>query len=220
VKEIFFDAKFDCIICLNGEIPSKTIFNKIANIPIFAADGAALKLYKIEVEPTKIIGDLDSFSENFHEKIKDKIIKIDDQNTNDFEKVLLFVIENNYKNCLIFGINGGEFEHSLNNWSVLAKYSEKLNLCVWTENRYGFYVSKNISIQLRKNETVSLIPCPIAVISSKNLKWELSHYSLEIGVSEGARNSVISENVEIVLHQGKYFLFIDARLPFCFTTVI
>ena len=216
MTKILFDKKFDCIICLNGDIPNKEIFNKVVNIPIFAADGAASKLFESGIEPTKIIGDMDSFSDEITDKIKEKIININDQNTNDFEKILLYVLNENLRNCLIFGINGGEYEHSLNNWSVLTKYSEKINLCVYTNGRYGFYVNKNIAIHLKKNETVSLIPCPSAIISSKNLNWELSNYLLEIGVSEGARNFAKSEAVELILHQGKYFLFIDERLPCCF----
>ena len=220
--KILFDTKFDCIICLNGEIPSKEVFHKIKDIPIFAADGAALKLLANEIEPTKIIGDLDSFCENANldkitSNIEEKIIKIDDQNTNDFEKILLYILANKYRNCLVLGINGGEYEHSLNNWSVLTKYSQKINLCIYTSGRYGFCVTKDVSIELKKNETVSLIPCSSAIISSKNLNWELDNYLLEIGNKEGARNFASSKKIELILHQGKYYLFVDERLPFCFS---
>ena len=220
MTKILFTTKFDCIICLNGEIPSKDIFDRVKNIPIFAADGAALKLLENGIEPTKIIGDLDSFESKNNktiQNIEEKIIKIDDQNTNDFEKILLYILTHKYYNCLIFGIDGGEYEHSLNNWSVLTKYAQKINLCIYTNGRYGFCVTQSISISLRKNEIVSLIPCPSAIISSKNLNWELNDYLLEIGMNEGARNFAFSEEVELVLQQGKYYLFIDERLPFCFS---
>ena len=217
MQKIIFDKKFDCIICLNGEIPSKEIFNKIVDIPIFAADGAASKLLQNGIEPTKIIGDMDSFNCEITVELKEKIINISDQNTNDFEKILQYILAQNYRNCLILGINGGEYEHSLNNFSVLAKYAKKINLCLFTNDRYGFFVEKDILIRLKKNEIVSIIPCPVAVISSKNLNWELAYSALEIGISEGARNFALADDIELILHSGRYFLFIDSRLPYSFS---
>lgn len=222
MKKILFNNKFDCTICLNGEIPAKEIFNKITNLPLLSADGVAVKLFNLGIESDKIIGDLDSIYEHdipkFSQINEQKLVKIDDQDTNDFEKVLKYATEQNYLNCLVLGINGGELEHTLNNWSVLMKYSDKMNLCVYTQNRYGIVINKNITVTLKKDEIVSLIPACKAVVSSKNLNWELNNYLLEMGRSEGARNFVVSDNdVEIYLHEGKYFLFVESRLPFCFS---
>jgi thiamine pyrophosphokinase len=210
-----FTKHFDCIIVLNGNLENNLDCSQFEDIPIIATDGAANKLLELNIKPTIIIGDFDSFvgadmNNNFEK------IKITDQGTYDFEKALLFSINKRYNKCLIWGINGGEYEHSLNNMSVLIKYSEKLDLCVYTAGRYGFYVADSISLDLKKNEIVSIVPCPQAILTTKNLKWELCHTTLELGKNEGARNLAIQERIEIILHSGKYMLFIDSRQPFCY----
>jgi len=215
MKKITFDTKIDCIICLNGELNfedlQNSIFSKLQNIPIFAADGAASKLFANNIKPNKIIGDLDSLDAC---NLDVEIVKNYDQNKYDFEKTLDYAKNNNFQNCLILGINGGEFEHTLNNWSILKKYSKTMNLCVYTEQRYGFFIDENILIELKKNEIISIIPSSKAVITSKNLNWELNKCNLEIGIFEGARNFAKEEMVKITLHEGNYFLFVNARIPF------
>jgi thiamine pyrophosphokinase len=127
-----------------------------------------------------------------------------------------FAIANNYKNVLILGINGREYEHSINNWSIFIKYSKRINLCTFTKNRYGFLVSESINLQAKENEIISIIPATQTIISSKGLKWELNKTELKIGNSEGARNQAIQQNIEINLYSGEYILFVDARLPYIF----
>ena len=208
---------FDCVICLDAELPDINVFEQLKNIPIFAADGAVFKLYELGVETSKIIGDLDTFDKSLNKNkiTKSKIIRISEQDTNDFEKVLKYVIENNYKNCLILGINGGEYEHSLNNWSVFIKYNKKLNLCLYTENRYGITIDSDTKIKLELNEKVSLIPQPEAIITTKNLRFNLNNEMLSLGIREGARNYCIEANQEVIIlvHKGELCMFFDARLP-------
>jgi thiamine pyrophosphokinase len=210
-----FATPFDCIIVLNGNLEDNLDYLLFGNIPIIATDGASNKLQKLSISPTIIIGDFDSFVEaefnNDYEKIK-----ITEQETYDFEKALLLAIDKGYKKCLIWGINGGEYEHSLNNMSILIKYANKLDLCVYTEGRYGFYVADSISLNLKINEIVSIIPCPYATLTTKNLKWKLHHTTLELGKKGGARNFATQERIEIILYSGKYMLFIDSRQPFCY----
>jgi thiamine pyrophosphokinase len=74
----------------------------------------------------------------------------------------------------------------------------------------------SISIRMKTgiNETISLIPQPIAFLKTKNLQWELNNEALELGVREGARNRAISDEIEIKIISGEILLFVNARLPF------
>lgn len=215
MRTIEFSGKFDCIICLAGILPKAKVFDKLQGIPIFAADGSVFNLEKIGVEAEKIIGDLDTFYAN-PDNIKfpkDKLVHIAEQETNDFEKTLQFAMEAGYRNCLILGIDGGEFEHSLNNWSIFIRYSSKLNLCICTENRYGFVVREDVMLRLKKDEIISLIPQPKATLTTQNLKWSLLKESLELGAREGARNLTTNDEITINLHSGSLTVFVEARLP-------
>ena len=147
----FNDLLFDCIVCLNSDLPSKNFFKKFENIRILAADGATIKLYKKGIFADFIIGDLDSFNRNkIREKFNsDKIFYDESQETNDFEKVLEFAIKRAYHNILVVGFHGGKLEHTLNNWSILLKYKNKLNLCVY-EKIGMLFNGRNIELKCRK----------------------------------------------------------------------
>lgn len=215
-KIIFNNNKFDGLICLNGNIPNRDFFTNLNGIPIIAADGAADYLHKANIIPKYIVGDMDSISPNtlnfFFERTN--FLHISDQETNDFEKAVNHAMCINLKNLLIVGINGGLYEHALNNWSVLAKLSKQTNLCILDDNRYAFSISKSTEIKLTKGEIVSIIPQTKVKLITKNLKWNLNSEILELGVREGARNIAISENVSLEVIEGDALIFIDSRFPF------
>jgi thiamine pyrophosphokinase len=242
-----FNERFDAIVCLGGLIPEISFFNyfeakennclfdrsldksldenlkenlKQLSIPLIAADGAINSLVDINILPSHLIGDIDSTnldilkanSKNLH------FFHISEQDTNDFEKCLKFVKLNNFQNILIIGFNGGLLEHVLNNWSVLAKYADQLNMCIYEHNRYAFVLSENIQekihFEFKQKETISLIPQCKVRLESENFVWDLKNEELEIGVREGARNIAKEENISIKIISGSLLLFCDARLPF------
>ena len=63
------------------------------------------------------------------------------------------------------------------------------------------------------DEIVSLIPQPEATLTTRGLAWPLNQESLTLGVREGARNRSTGERVELEIHSGAVFVFVDARLP-------
>jgi len=216
MKAIDFNNRFDAIVCLNSILPDKEIFDFFGNIKILAADGAANNLYKIGIESDFIIGDLDSL-ENGDDNIANlsaKLIHLPDQNTNDFEKTLDFAYNNGMQNNLIFGFHGGELEHTLNNWSIFLKYSEKMNLCIFDADRYGFSIRESISINFESGEMISLIPQQKVKLITKGLKWELNNEILKFGEREGARNVAVDGRVSIEMLNGSLLLFCNARLPY------
>lgn len=217
VKLDFKNLKFECIIALDGDLPTKKTIDTLGKVPILAADGSAISLMKRSIIADYIIGDLDTFrsnplSKNFE---IEKQIYLPSQELNDFEKTLRFAMKLGYRNILIIGFHGGELEHTLNNWSVLRKYQKKLNLCLLDGRRYGIPLTQSCNFTCQKNELISLIPQPIVKLTTKNLKWNLKNETLELGVREGARNIATSDNVTLTIHSGELLLFIDARLPFC-----
>jgi thiamine pyrophosphokinase len=212
----FEDAFFDAILCLDTNLPDKETFLKLGKLPIIAADGAAIRLLKMGIVPNVIIGDLDTYYKHpLSQQISySKIIQIKEQETNDFEKALKYAVENKFEKILIFGFHGGELEHTLNNWSVLKRYMGKLELCIYEDGRYAIPIDFSISLNVLKDEIISLIPQPKALITTKNLFWELNHEVLELGIRDGARNKAVSDEIFIEIHEGELLLFINARLPF------
>lgn len=213
-KYIFKNKKFDLAICLNGEIPSKEIFELLVGIPLIAADGAYNSLNKLDIHPMAIVGDMDSV-DSMHDDALTNFVKIESQETNDFEKCIEYIANKGYENILIIGFAGGLLEHAMNNTSILMKYSSKYDFTIYHEGRYSFLVENSSQFQVDNNEIISLIPYPKVNLTTKNLKWELNHESLELGKREGARNIATSDSFSLEIHSGKCFVFIDSRLPLC-----
>ncbi len=211
---IFKNKKFDLAICLNGEIPSKEIFDLLEGIPLIAADGAYNSLNIMDIHPLAIVGDMDSV-DCMHDDTQTQFIKIESQETNDFEKCIQYIIGKEYKNILIIGFTGGLLEHTMNNTSVLMKYNSQFDFTIYHQGRYSFLVENSSSFEVNEKELVSLIPYPKAKLTTKNLKWELSQDYLELGTREGARNIAQTDRFTIEIHSGKCFVFIDSRLPLC-----
>jgi thiamine pyrophosphokinase len=215
ISKIVFKSNFDAVLCLDGTLPEEDFFKAFKNIPLIAADGASIQLYKRKIFSDVIVGDLDTFQKfaRVEDFLQSEIIQIEEQETNDFEKALKIIIERGFKNILLLGFHGGELEHTLNNWSVLKRFSKLVNICIFDENRYGIPLFKSVEIDVLKNETISLIPQPKAELTTEGLEWELVKEHLELGMREGARNRAIAGKVVLKIHSGEVLLFMNARLP-------
>lgn len=211
----FVDEPFDAIICLHGSTPSADFFKLFPESTLIAADGAGADLLAEEVKPDYIVGDLDSIDvEKAAEKMpKERLLKIDDQESADFEKCLIFAIEKGFSSVLVVGFHGGELEHTLNNWSIFSRYSKKAELCVYDEGRYGISVDRNVRVKVRPGELISLIPQPSVKLTTKNLRWSLSGETLALGFREGARNRAETGEIFLNIEEGSLLLFLDSRAP-------
>ncbi len=216
-----FDDNFDAIICLNATIPPLGFFLKLKELPIIAADGGAIQLFKIGVIPDFVVGDLDTFYSSglaaFFES--STIIEEKSQDLNDFEKSLIFARSKNLKNLLIVGFHGGELEHTLNNWSVVLRYANDFNVCIFDNNRYAIPLTFSCSFKTKTGELITLIPQPSVQLTTKNLHWNLNNELLSLGTREGLHNIAEGDEVELVVHNGSVLLFIDQRLPNCFRKI-
>lgn len=205
-------VKIDAIILLNGNIQFK-ILNKYykKDIYLICADGASNDLRKHKIIPNIIIGDLDSAKKkslNYYRKRGVEVRKIEEQDTTDFEKSLLYSIENNFKNILIFGASSKRQDHTLNNYSVLKRYYKTLNLKIIDSKFEISFIDKKISFKYPKRKSISIMPLPIAKgITTKGLKYQLENEDLELGIREGTLNISDSNYISIEFSSGDLLLF-------------
>lgn len=216
MKKLRFNKKFEAIVCLDGIMPNAELFTGFKDMQILAADGAANRLMDMGIDFDKVIGDLDSIErDNATNKISDsKKIFLPDQETNDFDKTLKYANGLGLENILILGFHGGELEHTLNNWSVLMRYAENLNLCIYENGRYAIPVRESITFDAETGELIGLIPQSKAVLTTKGLKWQLNNEALELGIREGARNIAVAKEIQIEVHSGSILVFVNSRIPF------
>lgn len=201
------------LLSLSGTIPPPSELCRLRYDMAIAADGSAWQLLERGIHPEFIVGDLDSFQRIPHPEQafpQSRVIHEPDQNFTDFEKALRVGVAHGVTEFLIVGMHGGELEHTLNNWSIFLRYSQRLALEIYDAGRLGRSVSASLSLPSRPGEVISLIPQPRVVLSTRGLVWELNGETLELGRREGARNQSRSDLVELTVHEGSVLVFYDA----------
>nr|HMS66095.1 thiamine diphosphokinase [Ignavibacteria bacterium] len=143
------------IIFLNGNFPGKKVINSflMKNGLIIAADGGGNSLKSIDILPDIVIGDLDSLSKSNHDYFVRKKVKINliiEQETTDFEKCLLYCKKKNFKEIIVFGALSLRPDHTLNNFSVLKRYSKIFRIKFITDDFEILYVKNKIKFLYKK----------------------------------------------------------------------
>ncbi|MBP9752222.1 MAG: thiamine diphosphokinase [Proteobacteria bacterium] len=184
---------FKSVLCLDGDLPDLT-FLKAINVPLIAADGALNKLAINDIWPLCVIGDLDSAKQEYQNKVK--TLKNIDQNTNDFEKSLSYLSENNLLPTLVLGMNGGYLDQILNNIDIAIKN----DVIIYTPPLIGKILRNKTVLTLEKNTKISLFGN--AVLSTKGLKWDLENEKLSFAFKNSALNRVQNEEVVLDIKEG------------------
>ncbi len=216
MRRLSFGATFDAVVCLDGTIPERELFQRVQHCPIVAADGAAIQLFRAYgLRADVIIGDLDAFWRAPEARMLQsvRLVQILEQETNDFEKALQFCHQQGWRHLLVVGFQGREPDHTLINWSVALRHARQLELCFYDSGRYGVLLWESVELALEVGEILSLVPQPAASVRTHGLVWELTDEHLQWGVRESARNMVRATPVRIELSEGAVALFCRARLP-------
>ena len=115
------------VILANGDFPASPHSLRILQEAerIVCCDGAAQALLAHAMEPTVVIGDLDSIPEELKEKLHGKIIKVAEQDTNDLNKAFRYCLSQGWLDITILGATGKREDHTLGNISLLADFAKQ-----------------------------------------------------------------------------------------------
>ncbi|MDR0712002.1 MAG: thiamine diphosphokinase [Prevotellaceae bacterium] len=102
---------------------------------VVCCDGAAESLLQFGMEPTYIVGDLDSIAPELKKRFADRICHKAEQESNDLTKSINFCREKGYREITILGATGKREDHTLGNISLLAEYAKELSVQMLTD--YG-----------------------------------------------------------------------------------
>lgn len=200
-------------IFLNGKHPSIRIIRRFiqGNCLIIAADGGGNYLYKKKIIPDSVIGDMDSLDEDalrFFRKRKSAVIHIREQETTDFEKCLNYCVKNKIREALVFGATSMRPDHTMNNFSVMKRFRNKLLVRLITEEFEIFFAAKDLEFEYPRHETISLIGIPTATcVTTKGLRYRLNNEDLTFGHREGSLNQSISGKIKITHKSGDLLVF-------------
>ncbi len=207
----------NCLIICNGELKKRLIqkfLKSRSKLKIIATDGASDFLYRHKIIPDYIVGDLDSISQktlSYFRKQKVVIKKIADQYKNDLEKAIRFALGKKLSKIFVIGFLGKRFDHTINNLSILTKYSSKNIFFVDEEFIIYFWsqgVTKTLELDYKKGSAFSLQGFPShAKVSTSGLKYNLRNEKLVFGKKEGALNIALNEIITVSLTGGKLLVF-------------
>jgi len=208
---------YQAIIIANGNLIDYKGILKLDNTFIIATDGGYDKSKQLNITPNLVIGDKDSIISQDNRDTP--YLYIDDQDTTDLEKAVLYCKNHNFNNVLILGAFGGELDHSINNIMTIAKYIERdMQFTIYDQYsrdkmKVGYLLAKgSINFTCTKNSIISILPLPSAKISTIGLKWELKETQLSFDKFTSARNSSIQENIQISCSRGKSVIIVDYQL--------
>ena len=82
------------VIAANGETPEGEALETLKSAErVIACDGAYARLKSLGIEPDFVVGDCDSISDEDRRALGSKLVRVDEQETNDLEKAFRFAIE-------------------------------------------------------------------------------------------------------------------------------
>jgi len=201
------------LIILNSKLPRKNVLDKFLKLfkYIICADGGANRIKKLNIIPDIIIGDLDSVSDKtiiYYSSRGVEIRKIDEQETTDFEKSLIYCLTKKIKECVVFGATSSRADHTLNNFSILKRYYKKIKLKIIDDKYEIFCINKSIKFDYKKGSIISFLGFPVArKIITKGLKYPLNNEDLELGKREGTLNLSVTKSIDIKFKEGDLLIF-------------
>ncbi len=203
------------IILLGGLLGNEDFARECVNGAklILCADSGAEHARTLALNVDAILGDLDSITPETLLFFQDQnnhpceIIKIPDQERNDFEKVLTYLSERWNGTVRILGMTGGRTDHTISNFSVMLRYADTFSSIEAFDGEFihSFLTTKknNRSIECPNGTAISLTPFGEASgITTKNLRYTLSNETLRLGEREGLSNISTASPVSLSIEGG------------------
>ncbi len=200
------DFEGSALIAAAGTLPDGELTARLRteHSLMIAADGAAASLAASGILPDVMIGDLDSGAADV-ERLRSagvEVIDVPDQERNDLEKALALAAGRGHTRITVIGAAGGMTDHTLNNFSVLARFADRLRIRIVENRAQGFLLQDGLRLEARAGDRISLIPLPDVTLTTDGLVWELRAERLTYGAREGASNRAAGDTITVEVHAG------------------
>lgn len=186
------------VILANGAFPTlPCLIDELRGAEFLAVcDGATCHLESLGIEPSVVVGDLDSITEELKQKYAPKIVHIKEQESNDLSKAFFYCVGLGYDEFVVLGATGKREDHSIANISLLSVYINHCKNIVMKSDFGTFSVYKTpCKIPSKKGEQISIFSLnPNAKFTSEHLKYPLKDLSLPLWA-----NGTLNES------QGEFF---------------
>lgn len=178
---------------------------------ILCADGGYRHAVERNIRPDVVMGDFDSFDIELVEKgVETKQFDPIKDDT-DGEICLNYLIEKGFKKINIYGGWGTRIDHVAGNFNLLVQAYEKgVEAVMICDAFYAYYSEKPITLNVKKGDTVSLVPFTpqVHIMSTKGLYYPLHDANLSARrAGRGISNVALEEEITYAIDEGGAFLF-------------
>ena len=179
---------------------------------IIAVDGALETAKRLSLEPTQIIGDFDTVSQEtlqqFQRESSAKWVRlVPEKDATDMEMALDKAMEAGCSEIAILGALGGRMDHELANIHLLYKAKQQGVRCEILDRQNRITVLTESTVLSKKElfgAYISFISLTTQVsgLTLKGFKYPLNGYCLTIGTSLGVSNELSMEEGQVIFEDG------------------
>ncbi|KGN02936.1 thiamine pyrophosphokinase [Clostridium novyi A str. 4570] len=203
------------VIISGGNSPSYTLIKKELRESeyLIAADSGANALFKYDVFPDYIIGDLDSIKTVALNYYKDRKVSIlqypPEKDYTDTEIAVNKAIDLGATEIVLLGCTGSRIDHLFGNIGMLLKCLKLGVSCVIKDdNNTIFLTETSTKIRGSLGKTFSIIPYSeeISDLTIIGAKYPLDNYTMKIGSAIGISNVFEEDEVKIEFNSGRILI--------------
>jgi len=201
------------VVVANGELPDgrmaavQSVIDS-ADLTI-AADGGIVTCRAVGRWPDRLVGDLDSVSEDLVAAARGHGVEIvefpTDKDETDLELALGMAIDDGATELTVCAAFGGRLDHELASIALLASPRFAKLVVQATDGRRRLQVvRRSASLDLEQGATVSLIPWggPAEGVTTAGLQWPLTDATLPLGSTWGISNVAADDSQSVSLTAG------------------
>jgi thiamine pyrophosphokinase len=204
---------YNTVIIADGTFPTHEIplgyIRKAERI--ICCDGSTESMVLSGLEPTAIVGDMDSISKELADRFADRIFIDKDQDTNDLTKAVTWCSGMGFMDIAIVGATGKREDHTIGNISLLAEYCRESNVIMVTDTGILKPYLKSAEVLSFPNQQVSIFSIdPETEITSTGLKYPLRKTKIKNWWC-ATLNEAIGDSFELKFDNGRIIVYLKFR---------
>jgi thiamine pyrophosphokinase len=176
---------------------------------VICADGGVHNARRLGVQPSVVIGDLDSLDPAERERLQRQGVPFDihpvAKDETDLELALLWCVRKGAQRIIIAGASGGRPDHALANLLLLADVRlHDIDVCLLERDWEVRVARRSLAMTGHGGDTLSLIPLSAEVtgVWTEGLAYPLRGETLYLGPARGVSNEMVGDTAQVRFDQG------------------
>jgi thiamine pyrophosphokinase len=185
---------------------------------VIAADSGADLAERLGLCIDVLIGDLDSISEEAHERAREREVEIraypSAKDATDLELAMDAAIEVRATDIVVIGGAGGRLDHHVGNVALLGSRKYAVARVTWITGPVRSYVVRGTRhVPTSPGQLVSVIPMGGTArgVHLRGLRWPLAGATLRWGTTVGLSNEATGEEAVITVSDGTLLVVVGAE---------